>query len=91
MTKKADLELKFLEDAKIKHKAMYGCSLGYKRCAECNKVDALEKFTSRSNWCKKCSAIRQVNYRLARAALQLAETGIAVRKKAGRPPGTTRK
>jgi hypothetical protein len=91
MAKKADLEQEYLDKARIKHKALYGCALGYKRCVKCTKVAAIEKFTSRSNWCKKCSAIRQVEYRLASAAVKLAELGDGERKKPGRPPGAKNK
>ena len=91
MSKKSEIEKEFMELAKSKYRARYDCKPGFKRCVNCAKVSAAELFTSRSNWCKKCTVIRMVAYRLKREDKIFAETGARPHKRAGRPLGTKNK
>ena len=90
MPKKADLEKEELDKVKLKHKLKYNCSLGSKRCVNCDKVARIVLFTPRTSWCKVCQAERQIKYRQKRAETKFAETGVAARR-SGRPPGAKNK
>jgi hypothetical protein len=75
-------EQEMLDAFRAKHKAMYSCAVGKKRCSQCSKVDVPEAFTARCSWCKECTQVRMRKYYLAAKLVKQKAVDEASKKKA---------